>query len=130
VKNPSVLVYDVAGRGFTKFRGTVGLENAKSDIGSTLNPSVRFFVFDAAPDMERLLPPLPATPLPPPPVVRSATEAVERVFGCLLGRSPSPAELRLSAAALRDPASTRPSAQGLADLLWAVTMKPEFQFIY
>ena len=38
VKNPSVLVYDIAGKGFTRFRGVVGLENPKSEIGSTLNP--------------------------------------------------------------------------------------------
>ena len=32
---------------------------------------------------------------------------------------------------VRDPSGgARPTAQGLADLLWAVTMKPEFQLIY
>ena len=32
---------------------------------------------------------------------------------------------------LRDPkGSERPYAPGLADLLWAITMKPEFQLIY
>ena len=59
VKNPSVVVYDIAGKGFTRFRGVVGLENPKSEIGSTLNPAVRFFVFDTEPNMERLVPPAP-----------------------------------------------------------------------
>jgi len=32
---------------------------------------------------------------------------------------------------LRDPSgSARPFAPGLADLLWAILMKPEFQLIY
>jgi hypothetical protein len=131
VKNPSVLVYDIAGKGFTRFRGLVGLENPKSEIGSTLNPQIRFFVFDAAPNMERLIPPAPETPLPRGPVVTTVAEAIDRVFWHLLGRAPTAAERRAAEAALRDPSGgTRPSAQGLADLLWAVTMKPEFQLIY
>jgi uncharacterized protein DUF1549/uncharacterized protein DUF1553/cytochrome c len=130
VKNPSVLVYDIAGKGYTRLRGIVGLENAKADIGSTLNPQVRFFVFDAAPDMERLIPPAAGAPLPPRPAIASASEAIDRVFWHLLGRAPSAAERRMSAAALGSAAGSRPSAQGLADLIWAVTMKPEFQFVY
>lgn len=131
VKNPSVLVYDIAGKGFTRFRGVVGLENPKSEIGSTLNPQIRFFVFDAAPNMERLIPPAPGTPLPPRAVITTAAEAIDRVFWHLLGRAPTAAERRAASEALRDPAGgTRPSAQGLADLLWAVMMKPEFQLIY
>jgi hypothetical protein len=130
VTNPSTLVYDIADRGFTRFRGTVGLENPKADIGSTLNPSVRFFVFDAEPDMERLLPPIPAPPLPAPPRMRTVREATERVFTYALGRQPSQSERALALATLLEPSSPRLSAEGLADLLWAITMKPEFQFIY
>jgi hypothetical protein len=130
VTNPSVLVYDIAGKGFTRFRGIVGLENAKAEIGSTLNPQVRFFVFDSAPDMERLLPPAPGLPLPAPPPVRTIAEAIDRVFRHALGRPPSAPERRLAEAALQSGEGTKPSAQGLADLLWAITMKPEFQFIY
>ena len=130
VKNPSVLVYDIAGRGFTRLRGVVGLENARAEIGSTLNPQVRFYVFDAAPDMERLIPPAPGAPLPAAPAIGSIPEAVDRVFWHLLGRAPSAAERRLAAAALGGASASRPSAQGLADLIWALTMKPEFQFVY
>lgn len=130
-KNPSVLVYDVAGKGFTRLRGVVGLENPKSEIGSTLNPQIRFFVFDAAPNMERLVPPAPATPLAAGPTLATAAEAIDRVFWHALGRAPTIAERRVAGEALRHPTGgTRPSAQGLADLLWAVTMKPEFQLIY
>ena len=130
VTNPSTLVYDIADRGFTRFRGTVGLENPKAEIGSTLNPSVRFFVFDAEPDMERLLPPIPAPPLPAPPRMRTVREATEWVFTYALGRQPSQSERALALATLLEPSSPRLSAEGLADLLWAITMKPEFQFIY
>ena len=131
VKNPSVLVYDVAGKGFMRFRGVIGLENPKNEIGSTLNPQIRFFVFDASPNMERLVPPAPGTPLPPGPTLTTAAQAIDRVFWYALGRASSAEERRVAEAALRHPAGgTRPSAQGLADLLWAVTMKPEFQLIY
>ena len=130
VKNPSVLVYDIEGKGVTRLRGTVGLENPKSDIGSTLNPQVRFFVFDTAPNMDRLVPPAPGTPLPPGPTLTTAAQAIDRVFWYALGRASSVEERRVAEDALRSRAGTRPSAEGLADLLWAVTMKPEFQFIY
>jgi hypothetical protein len=131
VKNPSVLVYDIAGKGFIELRGIMGLENSSGEIGSTLNPSTRFFVFDAAPDMERLIPPTPGTPLPPPLPVTTMAEAIDRVFWHALGRAATAAERKIAAAALRDPARPgRASATGLADLIWAVLMKPEFQLIY
>jgi hypothetical protein len=131
VANPSVVVYDVAGRGFTTLRGVMGVENRGSDIGATLNPQLRFYVFDQPPNMERLLPPAAGAPLPSPETLRTVAEAVDRVFRHALGRAPSPAERRLAEGALRDPArAQRPSADGLADLLWAVFMKPEFQLIY
>jgi len=131
VKNPSVVVFDIAGRGFTRLRGAIGIENAKSEIGSTLNPQLRFFVFSAEPNMERLVPPAPDAPLPRPPVVTDVSRLIDRIFRHALGRDPSEEERRVAAAAVADPARVgRPSPQGLADLLWAITMKPEFQFIY
>jgi hypothetical protein len=129
--NPSVLVYDIAGRGFTTFRGVIGVENRGSDIGATLNPQLRFYVFDQAPNMERLVPPAPGFPLPRPEALTRVDEAIDRVFTHALGRAPSSAERRLAEEALRDPArGERPSPEGLADLLWAIFMKPEFQLIY
>jgi hypothetical protein len=131
VKNPSVVVYDIAGKGFTTLRGIIGLENPVADIGSTLDPQVRFFVFDAAPDMDRLVPATPGPPLEAAPAVATASQAIDRVFQHALGRPPSAGERAVAEAALRDPArGSRPSAEGLADLLWAITMKPEFQLIY
>jgi hypothetical protein len=77
---------------------------------------------------------VPATPGPPleaAPAVATASQAIDRVFQHALGRPPSAGERAVAEAALRDPArGSRPSAEGLADLLWAITMKPEFQLIY
>lgn len=131
VRNPSVLRYDIAGRGFTRFRGVMWLENLVAEIGATLDPQVRFYIFGDEPNFDRLIPPLPGVPLPASPLVATAAQAVDRVFRHALGRAPSGQERRLAEAALRDPARPeRPSAEGLADLLWALVMKPEFQLIY
>jgi hypothetical protein len=112
-------------------RGVIGIENAQSDVGSTLNPQIRFFVFDRAPNMERLLPPAAGTPLASPPELHSVSDVIDRVFRFGLGRPASVEERATAEAALRDPSgSARPFAPGLADLLWAVVMKPEFQLIY
>jgi hypothetical protein len=129
VKTPSRLVYDIAGRGLTRIRGEVGLENR--EITSDLNPHVRFFLFREEPNMEQLTPVAPETPLPRSPVLHTAEEISNRIFRYALGRAPSPEENRLAREALLDPARAgRVSPEGLADLLWAVLMKPEFQLIY
>jgi len=83
------------------------------------------------PNMDRLLPPAPELPLPAPPTLSTAAEGVDRLFMHALGRAPSLAERRVAIAAVANPANGgRPSADGLADLLWALLMKPEFQLIY
>ena len=90
VKNPSRLVYDISGRGFTRFRGSLDVDNSRAEIGSTLNPSLRFFVFDAEPNMNRLLPPADGMPLPGPAPVSTARAAVDHIFWSVAGRGPSP----------------------------------------
>jgi hypothetical protein len=129
-KAPSRLIYDIAGRGFTRLRGTVGLENvAALAQGETLLG--RFLIFDTEPDMDRLVPPAPGTPLPPDPAVTAVPQVVDRVFRYALMRPPSAEERAIAESALRDPDRPgRVSVEGLADLLWAVLMKPEFQLIY
>jgi hypothetical protein len=129
-KAPSRLVYDIRGRGFTRFRGIVGLENvAALAQGETLLG--RFLIFGTEPDMDRLVPPAPGTPLPPGPALTTVPRVVDRVFWYALMRPPSAEERAIAESALRDPVRPgRVSADGLADLLWAVLMKPEFQLIY
>ena len=131
LKNSSRLVYDISGRGFTRLRGTVDVDNARAEIGSTLNPQLRFFIFDAEPNMNRLLPPAAGVPLPGPSPVTTIPAVVDHIFWSALGRAPSPAEREVAEAAIAD--RTRPgkaSPDAVADLLWAVLMKPEFQLIY
>ena len=56
---------------------------------------------------------------------------MDRIYWYALGRAPSAEERAIAIDALTDPARPgRVSAEGLADLLWAVLMKPEFQLIY
>jgi hypothetical protein len=129
VKTPSSLTYDIAGRGFTRLRGMAAIENR--EITNEISPRIRFFIYKEKPNMARLTPVEPATPLPAAPVLKTASEAVDRVFWYALGRAPSPQERLISEAALANPAASDTlSAEGLADLLWAVFMKPEFQLIY
>jgi hypothetical protein len=56
---------------------------------------------------------------------------VDRVFWHALGRPPSPGERSIALSAIQSAERPgRASAEGLADLLWAVLVKPEFQMIY
>ena len=131
VQAPSLLRYDIAGRHFVRFRGHVYVANPRSEIGGTLNPAVRFFVFDAEPDVERLRPPRPDLPLAAPARAASARALVDRLFLQALGRRPTDAERQVAEAAVVDPDRPgRLSRTGVADLLWALLMKPEFQLIY
>ena len=131
VTSGSRLVYDIAGRGFTRLRGALDVDNDRAEIGSTLNPSLRFFVFAAEPHMNRLLPPSPELPMPAAAPVTTVPALVDRIFWSALGRAPSAAERRTAEAAIADPARPgKPSPSAVADLLWAVLMKPEFQLLY
>ena len=128
VELTSLLVYDIAGKGFTRFRGAPALENVRLDQGEVVTG--RFFVFDQKPSMDHLAPPKPGTPIPPGPTLTTIPQVVDRVYWYALGRAPSPAERRIAEDALRDPSHPgRPSADGLADLLWSIFMMPEFQYI-
>ena len=131
MKNSSRLVYDITGKGFTRFRGSLDLDNPRADIGSTLNPQLRLFIFDTEPNMNRLLPPASGMPLPGSDPVTSVGAVVDHVFWSALGRAPSASERQIAEAAIADPARPgKPSADAVADLVWAVLMKPEFQLIY
>ncbi|HTV02731.1 MAG TPA: DUF1549 domain-containing protein [Luteitalea sp.] len=131
VLDPSVLRYDIAGRGFVRFRGAADVANPRSEIGATLSPALRFFIFDAPPNLERTRPPLKAVVLPSGPAPDGPRAMVDRIFWQALGRAPSDAERRLAESAIAGGSQANGmSADGVADLLWAVLMKPEFQLIF
>jgi hypothetical protein len=74
--------------------------------------------------MEQLTAVDPKTPVAAPKALRTDAEIVDRIFWNALGRAPSVAERKVAEAALEK------KPEGVADLLWAVMMKPEFQLIY
>ncbi len=128
VKLSSVLVYDIAGKGFSHLRGATGFENIPLIQGETVQ--ARFFVFDQPPSMDRLVPPNPETPLPPAQPLKTIRETIDRVYWHALGRAPSAAERQIAETAILDTSHPgKASADGLADLLWGVLMTPEFQLI-
>ena len=122
---PSELVYDIAGKGYTRLRAFVGLED--QCLQNDISPSVRFFVFQEKPDFERLIQVEGGTPVPAMKEKLGREELISEIFQYMLGRGPSIEERRLARVAL---GSGTIKAEGLADLLWAVAMQPEFQLIY
>ena len=129
VKVPSRLVFDIAGKGFVRFQGVTVLE--WPCLRDDINPKIRFFVFQDEPNMERLVAVGPESPVPAIERRWNTPQLVDRVFRHALGRPPSVRERRTAEGALNDPNRPgRPSTEGLADLLWAVVMMPEFQLIY
>jgi hypothetical protein len=123
---PAELTYDIAGKGYTRFRAIVGFDDQclQNDIG----PAVRFFVFNAAPDLERLVRVESAIPVAPPLAAPlSKDRVISTVFEYMLNRQPSRREKTLAQRML---GTGEVKADGLADLLWAIAMQPEFQLIY
>ena len=71
----------------------------------------------------------PGTPVPPVQGKLTKEQLISTVFEYMLGRKPSLEERKLANAALGSN-SARIKSEGLADLLWAIAMQPEFQLIY
>jgi len=124
---PSELIYDMPSAGYTRLRATVGLDDAcrKDDI----SPGVRFFVFKDKPDREQLVRVAQGTPAPPLPRAVGRDQLVSNLFQYMLGRLPSAGERKLANVTLSGNGS-KIKAEGLADVLWAIAMQPEFQLIY
>jgi hypothetical protein len=122
------LVYDIAGKGFARLQGSVGLDVRCNT--SEINGAVRYFVFDQAPDMDQMVPVTGPAPAALPLTPRTKEEVVSRLFRHMLGRMPSAAERKIAMAAVDDPAHPgKPCATGVADLLWSLAMSPEFQLV-
>ncbi|MCX6622360.1 MAG: DUF1549 domain-containing protein, partial [Acidobacteria bacterium] len=128
VRSGSRLVYDLTGRGFTRLQGSVGVE--KQCLESDISAATRFFIYSREPDLERLIPVGSGAPSPPPPGNFTVDRLIDRVYWNALSRAPSVQERQFARQVLSDPGDpARPSVNGLADLLWAITMLPEFQLI-
>ena len=120
---PNELIFDLAGKGYTRFRATLAMDERVND--SEISAAIRAFVFDEAPNERKLVAVTGDTPLPRPTPVQGAAKMVNQLYLHAVGRAPSPEEARIGVSLL----GPRPTRQGLEDLLWAVFLSPEFQFV-
>ena len=120
---PNEVVFDIAGQGYTRFRATLAMHERTND--SEISAAIRAFVFDEAPNERKLVAVTGDTPLPRPTPVRGSAKILSQLYLHALGRAPSPEEARTGGALL----GNQPTRQGLEDLLWVVSMSPEFQFV-
>ena len=124
----SNMVIDLEGKGFTRFQGSVGVD--ESCLRSDVNPRVRFFVFTEKPDPRRLVKASGAEPVPFETRTITADGLILDVYQRLLSRDPTPGEQAVARSFLTGPDQGKKiSADGLEDLLWALCLSPEFQFI-
>ena len=117
---PGRIVYEIAGKGYTKFRSSVGLD--ESGLRPEITAKVRFFVFTEEPDRDELVR---ATGDPPAawrgqhrgePLLRS-------IFRYAVSREPSQSEMADAKELVGQ------EAEGMEDLLWILFLSPEFQFL-
>jgi Protein of unknown function (DUF1549)/Protein of unknown function (DUF1553)/Planctomycete cytochrome C len=117
---PGRIVYDIEGKGYTQFRGSVGLD--ESGLRSEITAKVRFFVFTEEPDKDELV-----RTTGDPPVARRGPESgenfVRNLFRYAVSRDPGPSEMRDAKELLGQ------GAEGVEDLLWILFLSPEFQFL-
>jgi hypothetical protein len=115
--------------GVTALKASVGLEQTSLD--SDISPSVRFFVFKEKPDFDRLVKTAPEMPVAPPGRQLSREQLIDRVFGYSLGRPATAQERRIAGEYLQSQVKNKTvPSDGLADLIWSVSMLPEFQLIF
>jgi len=125
---PSEIVYRLQGRGYTRFRAIVGVD--ESSLKSDISPRVRFFVFTEAPDRHQLVQVGAETPVPFQTERFTAASLTSRIYQHGLGRDPTAAERNLAEGFLTAPGDrAKISVEGLEDLLWSMFLSPEFQYI-
>lgn len=122
-KVPSTIQRKIDARGFTRFRAKIVIDAASQQ--SDISPAVRFFVFTAKPEPDRLVRIDGAPPIGSPPSAATPDGLIEQVYLNLLSRGPKGPEREIARNMLGDPASVA----GLEDLLWALMMSPEFQYV-
>ena len=119
---------DLAGRGFTRLQGSVGID--ESSLRSDVSPRMRFFVFAEKPDPRRLVKVSGSEPVPFETRSFTVDELIGEVYQRLLSRNPSPQEQVIARDFLARPQQGKKiSSDGLEDLLWSLCLLPEFQLI-
>lgn len=118
-------ILDLAGKGYTRFQALIAVDPSSNQ--SDISPAVRAFIFDRVPNRQKLVAAAGEPPVPRPAPISDPTSIVKRVYEAAYSRPPAEAELRI-ALGLVD-RSGRVDREGLQDLLWAVVMSPEFQYI-
>lgn len=137
---PSIVPVDLGRNKFTRLQAQAGAD--ESCLASDINPRIRFFVFGEQPDERRLIPVKGAPPVEPLPVETSADRMIARLYEHALSRPPSGEEAAIARDLLAGGDSTpranvaakaappgNIAAAGLEDLLWAIALSPEFQYI-
>ncbi|MEO7650364.1 MAG: DUF1549 domain-containing protein, partial [Bryobacteraceae bacterium] len=117
---PWRISYDLAGKGFTRFRAVTGVDEVS--LRPETSGRTRFFVFAREPDSNQLVRLTGTTPMPEPPRL-SGDALVTRLFLHALAREPNAIERREAAGWIAE------DAAGLEDLLWTLFLSPEFQLI-
>jgi hypothetical protein len=120
-KVPSDLTYDIKGKGYSRFRATFAVD--ESSLTSDITPAIRAFVFTEIPNRRQLVRVKGDRPVPEPPRLETPDQIISRIYQHALGRDPNDEERKIAVELLNS------GAAGLEDLLWAIFLSPEFQYI-
>jgi hypothetical protein len=118
-------VIPIEGLGYVRIRGRVALDDRSTT--DDIEGAVRFFIFGAEPDRERLVRISGAPPAPTPPPLASVDEAGQRLYLELLARKPNSEEARIVKKYF---AGGKLAPAPLEDFLWSLLLHPEFQYLY
>jgi hypothetical protein len=122
--------FDIAGKGYTHFRATVGVD--QKCLINEIGPRIRFFMFAEKPDHEQLVRVSPNRPVELHEEKYTPQTLVARLYLHALSREPVAAEQRVALEFLEGATGRdiRMSSESVEDLLWAVFQSPEFEFIH
>ena len=121
----SRMVLPIEGLGFTRMHGRVAIDDRSTS--DEIGGAVRFFVFAAEPDAERLVHVSGGPPLPEPARLATVDQAALRLYLQLLARKPNSQEMRIVKKYF---AGGKLAPAPLEDLLWSLLLHPEFQYLY
>jgi hypothetical protein len=119
------LVIPIDGLGYVRIRGRVALDDRSTT--DDIEGAVRFFIFGAEPDRERLVRVSGTPPAPAPPPLANVDEAGRRLYLELLARKPNSEEARIVKKYF---AGGKLAPAPLEDFLWSLLLHPEFQYLY